>query len=380
MSWTIALCLIPCLFSLIGAAIIYSKGRSGNTVQKLLASALLTLGVGMMYVCIFQIPTHQTFYWLDWLLCTDAMIVPPLFFLYICHLTGTSSPEARSFAFIPAVIVSLGNCILYLMMGDSVAQQYFQRVTTTGSLGADPSLLYVIKRIFGSYLYRAVILVPTVVFILMSINKVKEYHRNVEDFLANADEKYFRADNTILWTFVIFVIVAIVYSLFPYSTYKNNPLYLIIIAAVTGAAVSLITFYGIKQTYSAEDLEKMRHDNAETGIRNISRNELSERIYQLESGGFFYNPDITAASLADELGTTPDHVVELLKKEYSASFSGFVNEKRIKEAVVLMRNVPVSTPLTKIAIKVGYQAYPTFAKYFEMFMHVTPSEWMRKYR
>lgn len=380
MSWVVYICVLPCLLSLAGSAIIFAKGKKGNTVQNLLASALLTLGIGISYVGFFQFPGHHTMYWADWFICTSSMLSAPLFFLYICHLTDTSTPVSRSLAFLPAIMVSVANLLLYLLMGGPMASSYFQQVTTLGTLGANPPAIYVVKRIFGSYLFRAVLLVPSSIFIAVSFFRVRKYHRDVEDFHANAEEKYFRPDNVIYLAFLTFFLSALLFTILPYSSYRSHYIYIGLMSMIMDISVVLITVYGVRQTYSAADLAKMRVSDPSNGKPVPTRNELMERLSALDHTGFFMNPDITAATLAEKLGVTTERVVELFRRDYSTTFSNYVNERRIREAVSQMRAISLNTPLTQVSSRVGYQTYTAFAKYFEMFMHVTPSEWMHKYR
>lgn len=375
----IAFCAIPALLALVGALVIFSGGSKRNMVQKFLASGLLVLALGMSYTFVFQIPALQHAYLLDWFLTTAAMLPAPLFYMYLCRLTGTGNTYLKSAIFIPAALVSAANLILYFWMGPEDASQYFYQVTTTGSLGDAPSSLWVAKRVIGSYIYRLVLLVPAVLVMVISFKRVKLYHREVEDFHANADEKYFRADTMAIASYIALTVGVLFYSALPFGAYIDHPVYLVGLSIAIGAGVALLTYYGLKQNYTADDLKKLAKESPNYDGR-VPRSELLRRLDAVKDTELCFDPEITVVSLAERLGTDATTLSDLIGKRYGMSFSHFINDIRIKKALVMMRDISPNTPLTQVSRKCGYETYASFARNFQLFAHTTPSEWMRRYR
>ena len=367
------------MLALVGSLVIGCGGKKRNQTQKFMAAALLVLAIGMCYVFVYQIPAFQTAYFLDWILTTASLLSVPMFYVYLCHLTDTGSKMSRTVYFIPALIISMANMILYVMMGDEGAREYFRQVTTTGSLGTDPSTLWIVKRIIGSYIYRLVILVPAVMVMSISFNRIKIYHRDLEDYHANADERFFKADRMIVVSYTALMVAVLLYSAMPYSQYVSHPLYLIILSLAIGVSVVVLTFYGLKQKETASELKTLQPFVPGSEIRQ-SRAELLKRLDTLVETDICCDPQLTISSLANHLQADPEALGDLIGKRYGMSFSNYINGIRIKKAIAMMRTMSAGTPLTHVSRKVGYQTYASFAKNFAMFAHSTPSEWMRRYR
>ena len=104
------------MLALVGALVIRFGGTKHNQTQKFMAAALLVLAIGMCYVFVYQIPAFQTAYFLDWILTTASLLSVPMFYVYLCHLTDTGSKMSRTVYFIPALIISMANMIMYVMM------------------------------------------------------------------------------------------------------------------------------------------------------------------------------------------------------------------------------------------------------------------------
>lgn len=375
----VVLCAIPALVAFVGSLVIFGGGKKRNKTQRLLAVTLFDLAIGMCYTFVYQIPALQNTYFLDWIMTTASMLAVPLYYLYLCHLTDTGSPMSRSGLFLPAIIVSVLNLIFYMMMGDAGAQEYFRQVTTTGTLGEDPSSLWVAKRVVGSYIYRLVILLPAVMVVSISYNRMKIYHRALEDYHANADERFFKADNMIIMGYIALMVAVLLYSAMPYSQYVSHPLYLLVLSMAISAAVIIIIFYCLQQHETAEELKSLQPYKPGADVQQ-TRTELLKRLDNLAETDICCDPQLTISSLASHLQTDPEMLGDLIGKRYGMSFSNYVNGIRIKKAIAMMRTMSTGTPLTHVARKIGYQTYASFAKNFEMFAHSTPSEWMRKYR
>ena len=375
----VAFCAMPAFLAFIGALVIFCGGRRRIPTQKILASGLLVMSIGICYTFIFRLPSFERSYMTDWLLTTCSLLSPPIFFLYFCRLTGTGSSTVKSAIFLPAVLVSILNLIFYLMMGSEQAGQYFYQVSTTGSLGEDPSALWIAKRVVGSYIYRAVILITAVFAMIFSLRRVRSYHRDMEDFYANADEKYFKADKMTLYGYVALTVAVMFYSATSYGKFEDHIVYLIFLTLAIGAGVVFLTYYCLKQNYTADDLKKIRSAGS-SREGGITRAELLHKLDSIKNSELCYDPEVNLVSMAENLGTDSDTLTDIIAKRYGTSFSNFVNNVRIKKAIELMRNISPNTPLTQISRLCGYDTYASFARNFQQFAHSTPSEWMRRYR
>lgn len=121
-----------------------------------------------------------------------------------------------------------------------------------------------------------------------------------------------------------------------------------------------------------EILLKIAKYNESNGSKSDEKAELIKRYIDT-----FYMNSITLDSLSEAVGYSKFHMSRFFTKNNS-SFSDMLNARRIKAAEILLRDE--NTPVTQIAMNVGFSSITTFNRAFRKFKDCTPTQFREMYR
>lgn len=109
-------------------------------------------------------------------------------------------------------------------------------------------------------------------------------------------------------------------------------------------------------------------------IRSL-RQKLSELMDQEK---LYRDPDISLDALAMRLGASKHHVSQVINEHEGANFFDYVNQLRIREAMVLLSATPRSDlHVIEAAYKVGFNNKVSFNTAFKKHTGLTPTEFRR---
>lgn len=91
----------------------------------------------------------------------------------------------------------------------------------------------------------------------------------------------------------------------------------------------------------------------------------------------FYTTPITLDSLSAAVGYSKFHLSHFFAQT-NTSFTDMLNTRRIKEAEIMLKNE--STPITQIAMNVGFSSITTFNRTFRKMKGCTPTQFREMYR
>lgn len=99
----------------------------------------------------------------------------------------------------------------------------------------------------------------------------------------------------------------------------------------------------------------------------------------LEQEKLYLDNELTLATMAKKLGTSPNNLSWLLNKIYESSFYDFINELRIKEFIKKVENKEhLNKTLLALSMDVGFNSKSTFNKSFKTFQRETPTSFIRR--
>lgn len=107
--------------------------------------------------------------------------------------------------------------------------------------------------------------------------------------------------------------------------------------------------------------------------------DLFSRLEELMRDKALYKDKfLTKEKVAEALGTNRTYLSQVINKQTSLTFTQYINEFRINEAIKLMNNAEGETPLKAIASDIGFNSMTTFYKAFENIVGMTPSQFKNK--
>ena len=121
-----------------------------------------------------------------------------------------------------------------------------------------------------------------------------------------------------------------------------------------------------------ELLLKIAEHNKSTGSKNDEKTERIKRYIDT-----FYMNSVTLESLSEAVGYSKFHLSRFFTASNS-SFTDMLNARRIKAAETMLRNE--NTPVTQIAMNVGFSSITTFNRAFRKYKDCTPTQFREMYR
>ena len=87
----------------------------------------------------------------------------------------------------------------------------------------------------------------------------------------------------------------------------------------------------------------------------------------------FRDADLTIEKLAQMLNTNRSYLSQVINESSGLSYSAYINNYRIKEAIELLSNPANDEPIKAIAISIGYNSLSNFFTIFKNKVGMSPS-------
>lgn len=240
------------------------------------------------------------------------------------------------------------------------------------------------KKDFAFYIIVAMIALSNLGYTLWGLLLIKRYRQKIKTYFSRTD--------TIDLAWLRFLLISalicymcisglyIVDSLVDLVSYATLQLIGFSIAAVF---VMVLGFFGLKRgsIFSSSpigfDMEGAISLPPTSAPINSDEEAFVHRLLANMKGSKPHlNPDITLASLSNELGVSPEYLSGVINGRLSMNFFDFVNHHRIEEFKVQCRD-PKNQNLTLISIAYdcGFNSKATFNRVFKKWVGVTPSQY-----
>ena len=124
--------------------------------------------------------------------------------------------------------------------------------------------------------------------------------------------------------------------------------------------------------------EKVQINN--TNSQNIVPDDKKEKILEnleilLDCEKIYINPDLTLNKLAKHLSTNRVYLSQIINDEFGGNFSDFINEYRVKEAMLILSDPKkiMKFSIEAIAQEAGFNSKSSFNFNFKKYTGITPS-------
>ena len=344
-----------------GLMILFKLGEA-LTAQKLWAGAFLAAGVAIVLYSLGFRPGAEAIHWDDISFYVIMMVVIPLYYLAVRHLTTLSGIRLRDYLIFlaPAIIVSLGAVSLYEFNYEHG---------------------YLFSRVFiGFY---------TVVVLVWSYDAGRKYYKLLSEYYSTVENA--SVDDVRMLTITGLTFIPIGTSIIAISHYQRTVVLAIVMIVVLSIFLFVAGLFLFRIRYSAESLRRRlaeydaREKELESKPSLSAEGTYARFLQQLEQAiqedKIYLDPDISLVTLAERIRTNRTYLSDAIHMTYGMSFSDYFNHLRIQHVTVLIREKKdAGEPILvkEIALQSGFNNASSFYRAFERETGMTPKQWIRK--
>lgn len=369
-----------CLFWLVLFIIEY---RNANPAKKFLTYFLLACTILYFSHAVYF---HQDIYLFSmvesiYAFCTLA--VYPLYYLYICKLTGEKQFTIKSFwVLLPAVIISLISIFLYGMMSESERIGFVENEFFTGNNPVHEPSFAEKGQMYRIAAMKIVFIIQLIPVSYFGYKKLSLFNKEINNYYADIENKTLAPIQNLLLLFILFAFFSAVANQLGRDFFIQESGLLAIPSLIFGSMLFSISYIGYKQDFTALDFYKdSKKSPQEESIPNFSSANgiLKERLqYLIEEQQLFKQKDLHISDVALQAGSNRTYVSNYINKELNLSFSDYINSRRIKYAQSLMLLPGKSLSLNEISDLSGFANEASFYRNFKKIAGTTPSEWLKQ--
>ncbi len=152
-----------------------------------------------------------------------------------------------------------------------------------------------------------------------------------------------------------------------------------------GIAVEIADYYEQREesaprrpVVSATSLARAQR-YAKSGLSGGQLESIKESLVALmQDEKLYLQSDLTLPALADRLGSSVNHVSQVINAGFGTSFFDFINSYRIREATRMLNAETGETPtVLAVALDVGFNSTSTFYVAFKKVTGQTPAQYRR---
>lgn len=293
----------------------------------------------------------------DTLYLTANLSVYPLYLLYIIRLTRQR--DARFLLLLlPAVAALVTVGTLYLLMDDEERRLfidnylYSARTTALHGLALAQAWVHAVCR---------VLFVAEVVFtVVVGLRFIRQYHRKLDQFYSDTEEKSLYRVNSILYLVVITSCLSFVAVTLDRHFFYGSMWLLAVPALLFSLLLFCIGFVGLHQHFSVEDVVREMTTENTSPMKSSVQKALAVRIRQIiDEQQLFLQPNLKITDLAMLLNTNRTYVHQAISQHLGTNFNELINTRRIQYAQQLKAKEP-ELPVSEIAWRAGFSSVSAY--------------------
>lgn len=393
--------LLPCTVCIFGALWISLKVKSNTIAQNILSFCFLFSAVFFFCTANYMagINDYAVYMWLDIADSFVTLLVIPTMYLYFHSSTNEGQFTWKDYIwFLPAFIVGIGTCVLYLAIDKTEVIGYIQSVLIEGTPTTEYSGdIYQMHRLFSVTFYNITVLVQIVGTGMCAVVNLRRYHRRIREFYSDIEDKSIDTDNKMLFWFMLTIPLAIGIILPKRTFWEHYPAFASLYFIAWTVVYFGLFYYGSQKKYTVENLARdLQHADNEA-IRNRcdlpneeSCKEEADETTQtnkyvkyltafrqlIDEEHLFLQHNLRADELATRMNTNRTYLSRMLREEFGCTFSDYINQKRVEYSQQLMRKRP-NIKLTLLAEKSGFGSLNSYGRTFKQITGISPGEWLK---
>lgn len=353
-------------------------GRKEKAHADIFLSLLFLAFAATTLLAFMEIYNRRNDYPFPFFIHTSAPFIflhSPLLWLYIKSLT------TQNFRFLPvyllhflpflAILFRFATSVYILPADDRIVND------STGAFLNEPFYPFVM----------ASILLYTQGYFIWCLLMIKSFRRKLYSFFSRTEQidlkwlRFFLTASVIAYASISLIYISNFFLNFlPYSTMQP------VGYSFSAIFILVLGFYGLRQTnvFAAGNLP-LNLDIASQTTRielplEKGEEQFVKRLLKLMAEVKPHlNPDLTLATLAAEMNSTPEYLSGILNNRLKRNFFDFVNYYRVEEFKTRCRDPKnKSLSILGIAMDSGFNSKATFNRVFRNMVNLTPGEYFRQ--
>ena len=179
----------------------------------------------------------------------------------------------------------------------------------------------------------------------------------------NEHNKRLQEQTNMLLVGVILVALVIIIALLIHMYIRKNQLYEAI----------------VRQNHSILEREEQTQQKMTTVVDDAKKGELVARLEKLMHEEHLYRENLlTRDRVAEILETNRTYLGQIMSEVYQKSFTQYINDLRIDEAIRILDNPKSVRPIRLIGVDLGFNSVTTFNTQFQNRTGMTPAQYRKK--
>ncbi len=394
--------LSPCAVCLVGAAWLFCNRKNNTRAQSILSLFLLFSSVS--FFCLANNIAGGTgfaaYRALDIIDSFITLLVIPSMYLYYRSLTSENSFTWKDYIWIlPAIVVGVGTCVLYLAMSDAETKNYIRTVLIERRQNIKLGAIYELHRLISIGLYKLTVIVQIlVVGVYIAVNLASCLRRLLKRHPGLEASR--KVDSKVFFWFMLTIPFVLGVIFLKRAFWVQYPVLTGFYFMGWSVMCFGVLYHGSKNKYAVENLavdfslrqvfpeavccndDMPPEGETENGIVGEKLHpRYAEHLARFNKlmgeEQIFLQNYLRADEVAIAINTNRTYLSRMIKREFDCTFSDYTNRKRIEYAQELMRENP-QIKQNQLAEQSGFLSASTFCKTFKAMMGETSKEWIRR--
>ena len=236
------------------------------------------------------------------------------------------------------------------------------------------TLAYIFK---GSQIFY---LMQIVFYNFFAIRLLLRAQKNMKDWFSNLDKYQLRYFYIVNISFIVLMSIPGFYvTIIGRTPLNSNVIQLLSVALLFTLLYLILAVIGLKQIPPNINIENHHKNSITPKIYQHELKEIEKKLinyFQEEKPWLHSNLNIWDVS--KHLGSNRTYVSQVINENIGCNFNHFVNEFRVKEAKILLNQIP-ELHLSEICEQAGFGSLNSFIRIFKMIENCTPTEYKKKH-
>ncbi|MGB0882564.1 MAG: helix-turn-helix domain-containing protein [Vicingaceae bacterium] len=353
------------ILSLFGAALFafqlyFLKER--NTSTKYFSFYLLSISVIVAFFLIVELEFQKIAVGAIPIFMFALLSLGPILWLTVNSTVGGKKNKIIKHLFIPIVssivfVLLLG---VALLLKDVPSGEFVQDVLTYVTI-ITLTLVFVLQS--GYYIYQ-------------SLKLYKKHLIRVEEVFSYTERVNLHWLKLFVYGYIVFILGLVVSNLLD-DVWSDIFFYTVLFGYIIFSGYNALRY---EPVFKADDEITEKETKVEVDVKNEFFTKLkSELIAAMETQKLYLDEALTIHSLATKLDTNSKYLSQLINTEFKKSFVVFVNEYRVNEAKLLLKDEKnKNLTIEGIGYEAGFKSKSAFNSAFKKFTGDTPSSFLKK--